>query len=274
MNSRRPAFYIFIVIVSALFAFPLIWMLSYSLRPLALPPPNRLEFFALPFAFDNYSRVAELVPLDRFVLNSLTVALFAVPLTLLTASWAGFAMTQVSRRLQAALVALSISLMFVPAPALWVPRFILFAQMGLIDSLAALIAPALMGTSSFYVLIFYLAFARASAEIYESARLDGANLLQVWYAVALPLARPAVIAVALLAFTFYWGNYSDSLLYLRSPENYTLPIGIQMLKQMQPSSYPLLMAAAVIMAAPVILLFGFTQRFFLQAQVELAHWLQ
>lgn len=274
MKSRRPAYYVFIVVVSALFAFPLFWMLSYSLRPLGLPPPNRLQFFTLPFAFDNYARVAGLVPLYRFALNSLGVSLAAVPLTLLTASWAGFAMTQVSRRMRAVLVAVCIALMLVPAPALWVPRFILFAQIGWIDSLVALVAPALMGTNSFYVLIFYLAFARAPAEIYESARLDGANLLQVWYAVALPVARPAVIAVAFLAFTFYWGNYSDSLLYLRSQENYTLPIGIQTLKQMQPSSYPLLMAAAVIITAPVILLFGFAQRFFLQAPVQLARWLE
>ncbi|MGB8643990.1 MAG: carbohydrate ABC transporter permease [Anaerolineae bacterium] len=274
MKFDRLPRYLFIAVLSAACLFPLIWMLSYSLRPVGLAPPNEFQLFAPPLAFDNFARVAELIPLNRFALNSLIVVVCAVPLTLLTASWAGFAMTQVSRRTQTALVALCIALMLVPTPTLWVPRFIVFVQFGWIDSLIALIAPALMGTSSFYVLIFYLTFARTSSEIFESARLDGATLWRTWYAIALPLARPAVIAVALLAFTYYWGNYSDSLLYLRSQVNYTLPIGLQMLKQMQVSDFPLLMAAAVMVTAPVVLLFAFAQRFFFQAQVELARWLR
>ncbi len=93
-----------------------------------------------------------------------------------------------------ALLTVSIALLLVPGSILWVPRFFIFNQLGIADTLTALRAPAVMGTSPFYVLLFYLAFARVPRDLYESARLDGANPLQVWYWLALPLARPAVLA--------------------------------------------------------------------------------
>jgi len=265
---------LFTAALIALFSFPLLWMLSYALRPTDLPPPSRLQLFTPPFAFDNFARVGNFIALDRFIFNSIAISLIAVPLTLVTASLAGLGMTQCSRRVQRGLVFVTVALMLVPAPAVWVPRFILFAQIGWIDTFAALIAPAVMGTNPFYVLIFYLAFASISREVYESARLDGANLFQTWYAIALPLARPALIAVALLAFTFYWSDYANALLYLRSEVNYTMPVGLQFFKQIQPSNFPLLMAASVILVAPVLLVFVIAQKFFFQGQIELAKWLK
>jgi multiple sugar transport system permease protein len=156
----------------------------------------------------------------------------------------------------------------------WVPRFLLFNQIGLNDTLAALIAPAVMGASPFYVLLFYIAFERVPRDVYESARLDGANPLQVWYWIALPLVRPAVIAVAVLSFAFFWSNYVDPLLYLRSEVNYTLPVGVQLLQQAHRSNFPVLMAASTIMVAPVVILFAFAQRYFLQGQITWARWLR
>ena len=264
-----------IIIMAALstliiiFAFPLVWMLSYSLRSIELPPPNQLEFFAPPFTLENYSiALNRYLPLGRFFLNSLVVVVVAVPLTVITASWAGFAMSQLSRRAQVFLFGLCIAWLLVPDPTVWIPRFILFTQLGWIDSFASLIAPALMGTSPFYVLLFYITFARISSEVYESARLDGGSSLQIWYSIALPSAMPSVLTVAMLAFAFFWNDYVSPLLYMRTLFNYTLPVGIQLLQQSVRSNYPVLMAASVIMIAPIVLLFGFLQRFFLQEQID------
>ncbi len=271
MSMRWLLRYFWLTALAFLSAFPLIWMLSYSLRPTGLPPPTRLEFFVPPFAFENYLLALNgYAPLVQFMWNSLKVVAFAVPLTLITASWAGFAIAQISKRAQAALLVLSVALLLVPAPAVWVPRFLIFTQLGWIDSFAPLIAPAAMGTSPFYVLLFYIAFSRVPRDVYESARLDGAHPIRIWYTIALPLVRPTMIAVAILSFTFYWSNYVDPLLYLRSEVNYTLPVGIQLLQQALKANYPVLMAASVIMVAPIVLLFVFAQRFFLQEQIELA----
>lgn len=256
------------------FAFPLLWMLSYSLRPTSLPPSSHLELFAPPFAFENYALVTRVAPLGLYILNSFKVAALAVPLTVISASWAGFALAQLSRRLQAALLTLSVALLLVPTPALWVPRFLIFSELAWIDTLAPLVAPALMGTSPFYVLMFYIAFARVPLDLYESARLDGAHPLRVWYNIGLPLVRPTLLAVALLSFAFYWSNLIDPLLYLRSEANFTLPVGVQLFEQAMKANWPLLMAAASIMAAPVVLLFALTQRWFLQGEISLARWLR
>ncbi|MCG3209545.1 MAG: L-arabinose transport system permease protein AraQ [Anaerolineae bacterium] len=252
------------------FTFPLVWMFSYSLRSTELPPPNRLEFFAPPFAVENYQiALNRYLPLGRFLLNSVVVVVVAVPLTVMTASWAGFGMSQLSRRAQALLFGLCIAWLLVPAPTVWIPRFILFTQLGWIDTFAPLIAPALMGTSPFYVLLFYIAFSRISREVYDVARLEGAGPLRIWYSIALPSAAPSVITVVMLAFTFFWNDYVSPLLYMRTLFNYTLPVGIQLLQQSARSNFPVLMAASVIMVAPIVLLFGLLQRFFLQEQIDL-----
>jgi len=99
--------------------------------------------------------------------------------------------------------------------------------------------------------------------LYESARLDGAEAWTVWWRIAWPLVRPTAAAVAVLAFALYWGDFTTPVLYIFRPELYTLPIGLQLLKQMDATNLPLLMAGSMLMAAPVVVLFLAVQRLFL-----------
>ncbi len=252
----------FLAVVAAVFAFPILWMVSYSLRPTGVPPPTHIELFTPPLAWDNYARLFEIVPLARYSLNSLIVVAIATPLALLTGSWAGFALSQLPRRARWPLLVLSLALLLAPTPALWPSRFILFARLGWVDSLLPLIAPALMGGGPFYVLLFYVSFARVPSEVYNSALLDGAGPLRMWATVALPLARPALVAATLLTLADAWSNYVDALLYIRAEASYTLPLGIRLLQGLMPSAWPLLMAASVLMVAPVFALFALGQRHF------------
>jgi multiple sugar transport system permease protein len=245
------------------FILPLAWMVSASLRQPGLPPPRTIEWLPRPLAWNNYRLIVEMLPFDRYALNSLIVAALAVPLTLVTASWAGLALAQLGARARRRLIVLSLGLLMVPFTALWLTRFVLFARLGLVDTYAALIAPALMGSSPLFVLLFYWAFRRVSGEVYESARLDGASALATWAYVALPLARPTVVAVGVLAFLFYWSDFVSPLLYLKSESLYTLPVGLQQLQQLDRTHWPLLMAASVVMTAPAVLLFLLVQPFFL-----------
>lgn len=271
--SARLAEGLTLGVLIVIFIFPVIWMLSYSLRETGLPPANHFELFEPPLEFGNYAAVETYVPVVEFLLNSLKVVVIAVPLTLLTASWAGLAMTQVAPRFRTILVVMSVALMLIPALTLWVPRFVIFSQLRVLDTYIPLIAPGIMGTTPFYILLFFVAFRRITSEIFDSARLDGANAFQIWYYIALPLARPALIAVALLAFTFYWSDYIAPLLYLRTQSHYTFPVAIQLLQQAHKSNFPILMAASTILVAPIIFLFAFAQRYFLQGQIALGQWI-
>jgi multiple sugar transport system permease protein len=251
------------VLMSAIFLLPLIYMLTGSLRQAGLPPPRTPEFLPSPLAFDNYERAFELVDIPRYTFNSLFVAAVAVPLTIVFASWAGFAMSRLPRRTAGVLVAVSLVVLMIPITALLVPRFVLFRTIGLTNTYVPLIIPSLMGTSPFYVLLFYWSFRRLPAELFEAARLEGMSPLAMWRRVAMPLVRPITVAVAVLAFVFTWSNFLDPLIYLFDQEKFTVPLGLKLLAQLDRQNYPLLLAGAVTATAPVIGAFLYVQRYFL-----------
>jgi multiple sugar transport system permease protein len=258
----RAVYHAVALTVAALFVVPLLWVAAASLRQPGLAPPRTIEWLPSPIAWSNYWRMFQIVPLASYTLNSLSVAALAVPITLISASWAGFAMAQLPARLRRVLVVCAILLRMVPSTALWLPRFLLFKQLMLLDTLWVLVVPALMGTSPLFVLLFYWTFRRVPRELFESARLDGAGLLSTWSRVALPLARPTIMAVAVLAFTDYWSDFINPLLYLKSESRYTLPIGLRVLQQLDQTNWPLLMAAAMVVTAPAIGMFLLIQRYF------------
>jgi multiple sugar transport system permease protein len=268
MTTRRKSLqkyakHIFAVIISVLLLLPLLWMLLGSLAESGAPTRTLGEVLAsssLRAAGENYAQVFRLVPMGRYFANSLIVTGIAVPLTLLTASWAGFAMAQLPRRPRRALLGLSIILLMTPVTALWLTRFLLFAWMGVSNSYLPLIAPALMGSSPLFILLFYWNFRRIPAEMFEAARLEGANAWTNWRWVALPQARPVLVAVALLVFLFYWNDFINPLIYLRSQRLYTLALGLQQITAMDKTNFPLMLAAAVIMTLPALVFFLLVQR--------------
>jgi len=269
--SRRPALarHALALLVSALFLLPLAFAISASLRAPGQPPARTIEWIPDPIAWGNYLRIFEIVPLGRYALNSLAVAALAVPLTLLTASWAGYALAQLPSPWRGRLAAGSIGLLLVPVGALWLPRFVLFNQLRITDSYLPLLAPALMGTSPLFVLLYYWACRRIPPELFEQARLDGAGHWAAWRRVAWPLARATTLTVAILTFLVYWSDVISPWLYLKTPALYTLPVGVQYLQQLDRTNWPLLLAAAVVMAVPAVMLFGLAQRYFLSDDSEL-----
>lgn len=159
----------------------------------------------------------------------------------------------------------SLVLLVVPATALWVPRFVLFSQFGLTDTLVPLIAPALMGTTPFVVLLFYFSFRRLSPDLLDAARLEGLGPFAIWRRVAAPMVRPTTFAAAALTFVAHWGNFTDALLYLASPEVTTLPLGLRTLGTLAPTLTSVLFAGAVIATVPAVLAFALAQRRLLAA---------
>lgn len=236
-----------------------------ALHPPGAPLPTWPELFAIEPTLAAFERALELVALRRQLLNSILVVVFAVPISVLVASWAGFAMAQLGPGARRVAVGAALVLLMVPASALWVPRFVVFAQIGLTDTLAPLIAPALMGTTPFAVLLFYFSFRRIPRDLFDAARLEGMGAWAVWRRVAAPLVRPTTFAAGMLVFVAHWGNFVDALLYLASPEVYTLPLGLRTLGTLAPTLTSVLFAGAVIATVPAILAFAAVQHRFLQA---------
>ena len=255
--------------LALVFILPLFFMFSGSLRQAGLPPPRTPELIPSPLAWGNYDRAFDLVDIPRYTLNSLIVVAFAVPLTVLTASWAAFAMFRLPRRWAGALIVVSLVALMIPLTALLVPRFVMFRHLHLIDNpdwfpYIPLIAPAIMGTSPFYVLLYYWSFKRLPQELFEASRLEGLGPLSIWWRVAMPLVRPVTVAVAVLAFVFTWSNFLDPLIFLSEQEEFTVPLGLRALSVLDATNFPLLLAGSVAATLPVILAFLYVQRHFLQ----------
>ncbi len=228
-----------------------------------MPPPVSVEWWPPAAHWDNNLEIFRIVPLSRYSWNSLLVVSIALPATLLTASLAGFVMSQLPDPWRQRTLVASVVLLMIPGMAVWLFRFHMLRWVGLQDSLWALIIPAFAGSSPLFTLLFYWTFWRVPAEVYESAQLAGASAWTTWRKIAQPLAWPTTAGVIVLTFVMYWNDFGNPVIYIYRPELYTLPVGLQILKQMDASNWPLLMAAAVVMTLPIVLLFLFLQRFFL-----------
>ncbi len=249
-----------------MFLLPVYWMFVSALRAPGLPPPRTVEWWPADPHWGNYATLFTLLPMGRYLRNSLLVVAAATPLTLLTASWAGFALSQLPQPARGRLINLSVAFLLIPASAVWLFRFQLLRWFGLLDTLWGLIIPAIAASSPLFVLLYFWSFRRVPGELIEAARLDGAEVGQLWWRVAMPLVRPTTIAVAILTFVLYWSDFISPVLYIYRARWYTLPVGLQLIRQLDSTNWPLLLAAAALMTTPILLLFFVLQRTFLSNQ--------
>jgi len=233
-----------------------------------LSPPPPLHLVPDGISGDAYSRAVELGGLVRATANSTLVALVAVPLSVLVASLAGFALVQLPRRVTTVVVLGSLVALTVPITALLVPRFTIFSTLGLTDTLLPLVAPALIGTSPLYVLVYALAFRAVSADLYDTCRIEDLTPMQTWRRVAMPLVRPVTAGVATLTFILTWSNFLEPLVFIYDRDRFTLPLALRSLSTLDPSNFPVFLAGAVIATVPAVIVFALAQRRFLQEDIR------
>jgi multiple sugar transport system permease protein len=251
-------------ILSVTIVMPLVWTVSTSLRDPGSVPPRRLEWIPDPVSWSNYRDVFAMLPFATMARNSIVIALIAVPLSVLCASWGGFALSQILPAHRRRLVAITLVAAMIPTTATWVTRFVLFSQLGLVDTWWPLILPALMGTSPLFALVYLWSYLEIPRDIIDAARLDGTGAFRAWATIAFPLVQPTTAAVTVLTFTMHWNNFTEPLIYIQTLDRQTLPFALSALFQLAPTDWPLLMAAAVMLTVPVVLVFLIGQRAFTQ----------
>ncbi|MCA9973544.1 MAG: carbohydrate ABC transporter permease [Anaerolineales bacterium] len=249
--------------ITAVFLLPLYWIFTASLRPIGLPPPTTVEWLPASPTLDNYPIIFDLVPMARYLRNSLIVVAVAVPMTVFVASVAGFALSQETDLWRRRMLVFSVVMLMIPGASVWIFRFQILRWLGLLDSLGALIVPAFAAGNPLYVLLFFWSYRRVPIEIIESARLEGASAWLIWWRLVRPLVHPTAVGVTILSFVMYWSDFVSPVLYVFRTDLYTLPIGLQLIKQLDPTNWPLLMSAAAVMTLPVVILFVILQRSFL-----------
>lgn len=257
MRSLKAALRVGVVV---LFLAPVLLVLSGSLRRIGLPPPDGLELLPAGASLSAFARLDEELDLRTAFTNSALVVATAVPLGVLIASTAGFAMSQLGRRGRRTSMAFLLLLLVIPLPMLWVARFVLFLELGVLDTLIPLVAPAFVASTPITVLLAYLAFRKIPVEHWETARLEGASALRTWWSVGLPQVKATTTAIAALVFTVHWGAYLDALLYVRSSAERTLPLAVGELRALDATELPIALAGALVLALPPLLLLVAAQR--------------
>jgi multiple sugar transport system permease protein len=232
----------------------LVLMVLGSLGTPGLPAPDGgFDLVPWPPQWENYEYAVTAVPLRAQLLNSALVAAIAVPVSVFVASATGFALLEGGRVTRRTIAALTMLALFVPPMMLWVPRVALMDRVGLSGEPLVLTYSALMGTSPLLVLLFAVVYHQLPRAPLEVARLEGLSALRCWWTVVLPGAPYAVFGAGAIAFIIHWGNVVEPLLLLTRPESQTAALGIRELAALDPTFYPILLAAAVIVSLPPVL---------------------
>lgn len=206
-------------------------------------------------SLNSYERAFDLVDLGSQLRNSLVVSVVATLVAVASASLAGFVIVRATRRVAVTLIALAVVGVVVPPTALLLGRFMLYRSIGILDTFAPLIAPALYGVNSLGVLMFAWAFSRIPPSLFEMAEIEGVAPVTAWRRIAMPLARPMTVAVGMLAFVTTWNDFLSPLVFLTSQELFTVPLGLRSLQLVGGQDMPVLLAACVVATVPVMLVF-------------------
>jgi multiple sugar transport system permease protein len=262
---KRVVVSIVMWLIALLFAAPFLWMLSSSLKRDIDVFQVPLHWIPNPVQWSNYANVwTGQYSLVRFFGNSLFVAVLSVGGELLTSSLAGYAFARLNFRGRDKIFVGYIATSIVPSQLLLVPRFMFFKELGLYDTLWALILPSMFTVFGTFLMRQY--FSAVPGELAEAARIDGANEWHIYARIYLPLARPVLAALAILGFVGSWNSYETPLIMLSSTSHYTLPLGLtQFVDESGGLSAGLAMAGATSSIVPMVIVFLIFQRQFLQA---------
>jgi ABC-type glycerol-3-phosphate transport system permease component len=247
---------------------PIVWMISTSFKPEAQIATTSINWVPRTITLDNYRHVFDHFEILRWTLNSFVVATMATLLVLLLDSLAGYALARMEFMGRGLIFGLVLSMLFVPMQITVVPLFLLFSEFNLTDHYLALIFP--VGANVTGVFLMRQFFLGIPYELEDAARVDGASTLRIWWSVVLPLARPALTAVAIITFLSAWNSFFWPLIVTRTDASRTLPVGIAQFMSLRPGqsmsaqAYGPSMAGAVIAALPPILVFYALQRYFIQ----------
>lgn len=269
--GKRTLLYATTLLLSLIFIYPLVWTLGSSLKTPAemfVYPPT---LFPTSAQFSNYATVMETVPFARWFLNTVVVVVTATTGTVISASMVSYSFARFRYRGRDMLFLITLATMMLPGQVTLVPQFIIFFKLGWIDTIKPLWVPHWFGGGAFFIFLMRQFFMSLPRELDEAAIIDGANRLQIFFHILLPLTKPALATMTVIAFMHHWSDFLGPLIYLNTPQKFTLAVGLQYFNAVEDISYEptqhLLMTACVLTIVPALLVFFATQKYFVRGIV-------
>lgn len=213
--------------------------------------------------WSNYTRGLTFIPFFQELRNTITIALFCVFGTLLSCSLVAYGLSKIDWRGRGPLFIIMLSTMMLPGQVTMIPIFAIFVKLGWVDTFLPLIVPSFLG-SPFFIFLLRQFFMGIPKELSEAAKLDGCSEFDIYRRIIIPLSKPALATVGLFTFMGAWNEFMGPLIYLVNESKYTLSLGLAMFTGQYGSEYGMLMAVSTVVTIPIIILFFFTQKTFIQ----------
>lgn len=260
---RALVAYILLIGLGATFIAPFLWLISTSLKPdaqiLKYPP----VWIPHPLVWSNYTEGLTAIPFARYLLNTLIICIATVIGSVISCSLVAYGLSRIPWKGREAVFYAIIGTMLLPPQVTMVPVFIIFKNLGWLDTYLPLTVPAFLG-GAFNVFLLRQFFRTIPNELTEAARMDGASEWDNYRRIVMPLARPALWTIGLFAFIGSWNDYLGPLIYLFDDRKYTLSLGLAMFRNQYGAEWGQMMAVSTVVTLPLIVLFFFTQRTFVQ----------
>ncbi len=259
---RRVLLYIVLILIAVIMVVPFLWMLSTSLKPqydaVKIPP----VWIPDPPQWENYVKLFTEQPMFQFMLNTIKIVFFVVLGQLFFSSLAAYSFARISFKGRNVVFFFYIATLMVPGQVTMIPTYLMFAKAGLTDNHLALILPAFF--SAFGVFLLRQFFMSLPRELEEAAEIDGCNPFMTYWRIMLPLVVPAMLTLGVFTLMNTWNDYMGPLIYLSSPEKYTMTLGIAYFKGVYTTQWNLVMAGSIVSVVPILIAYLCAQKYFIE----------
>ena len=259
---RRVLLYIVLILIAVIMVVPFLWMLSTSLKtqydavkipPVWIPDPPQWE---------NYVKLFTEQPMFQFMLNTIKIVFFVVLGQLFFSSLAAYSFARISFKGRNVVFFFYIATLMVPGQVTMIPTYLMFAKAGLTDNHLALILPAFFSAFGLFLLRqFFMSLPR---ELEEAAEIDGCNPFMTYWRIMLPLVVPAMLTLGVFTLMNTWNDYMGPLIYLSSPEKYTMTLGIAYFKGVYTTQWNIVMAGSIVSVVPILIAYLCAQKYFIE----------
>ncbi len=269
LNWRRPGMvfrilssYVILALGALLFLMPLFWMIATSLKQQSevyvFPP----EFFPKTFRWINFLEAwnYQNMHFTLWLFNTAFIAIMVLIAVLLSASLCAYGFARLSFPGRDAWFMMVLASIMLPGQVTLIPLYIFYNKIGWLDTFSPLIIPAFFGGGAINIFLLRQFFKGIPIELEEAAIIDGASRFRIWWQIFLPLSKPVLATVGVFTFQGVWNDFFGPLIFLTSPEKYTLALGINFFKGMYATQIPYMMAMSFLMVIPMMIVFFFAQR--------------
>ena len=265
MKTIRNNMVFIVLVIGALIALaPILWMLSTSFKDSSSIFGLPLKIIPDPIQWGNYTSIWESIPLVQYFKNSIFITSLTIVGTVLSSAIVAYGFSILEWKRRDTVFLFILFTMMIPLQVTMVPVFVIFKELGWLNTFKPLIIPAYLGGGAFNIFLFRQFFLNIPREIIDAAKMDGLSHFQIFKEIALPLSKPVIATISILTFMFTWNDFMGPLIYLSDLAKGTLALGLMMFVGQNQTEWGELMAVSILMMIPVLVVFFVFQKYFIR----------